>query len=254
MYTQVAYNNMKNMITRADLLVGCAECVCEKLRIMGGQRVALQYECVDLKFRDRLSHGSRQELREKHGLPADKYIWIMSGTVEYRKGIDLLPKLAQLLGDQVHIICLGKVYSGYGFYIEQELKYHHIDNVTISGFKKEDYYDYLLLSDGFVLTSREDPFPLVMIEAASLGLPIASFNSGGVKEFVGEGMGTVVDTNEVEDLAEAMRKIMIGEAGIVKEKIVARAEAFDAVRQTAHWEKIMVEKYMSAQVQSIQLN
>ncbi len=251
MYTQVGYAHMKNMIQKADLLIGCAECVCDKLRIMGGQRVVLQYECVDLQFRDELKFISQEEARKKHGIPTDKYVWIMSGAVEYRKGIDLLPELAQLAGDRVHIICLGEVYSGYGYYIEQELKYYHIDNVTISGFKKEDYYEYMLLADGFVLTSREDPFPLVMIEAASLGLPIASFDSGGVKEFVEEGMGIVVDTNQVEDLAEAMRKIMDGEAGIIKEKILARAEAFDAIRQTSHWEKLMVENCLNEPVQII---
>jgi glycosyltransferase involved in cell wall biosynthesis len=242
---------MKNMIQKADLLIGCAECVCDKLRIMGGQRVVLQYECVDLQFRDKLKLISQEEARKKHGIPTDKYVWIMSGTVEYRKGIDLLPELAQLAGDRVHIICLGEVYSGYGYYIEQELKYYHIDNVTISGFKKEDYYEYLLLADGFVLTSREDPFPLVMIEAASLGLPIASFNSGGVKEFVKDGMGIIVDTNEVKDLAEAMRKIMNQETYISKEKLVERAEEFDATRQTKHWEKMMEERYLVDKVQKI---
>ena len=44
--------------------------------------------------------------------------------------------------------------------------------------------DYLSALDIFALTSREDPFPIVMLEAASLGLPLVCFEStGGGPEF-----------------------------------------------------------------------
>jgi hypothetical protein len=64
-------------------------------------------------------------------------------------------------------------------------------------------------------------------------------------------MGIIVDTNEVKDLAEAMRKIMNQETYISKEKLVERAEEFDATRQTKHWEKMMEERYLVDKVQKI---
>jgi glycosyltransferase involved in cell wall biosynthesis len=45
----------------------------------------------------------------------------------------------------------------------------------------------------FALVSWEDPFPLVNLEAASLGKPIVCFDeAGGSKEFVEEDCGFVV--------------------------------------------------------------
>jgi glycosyltransferase involved in cell wall biosynthesis len=46
--------------------------------------------------------------------------------------------------------------------------------------------------DVFALTSREDPFPLVMLEAAARRLPIVCFEaSGGGPEFVGNERGYI---------------------------------------------------------------
>ena len=44
--------------------------------------------------------------------------------------------------------------------------------------------DYFSAMDIFALTSREDPFPLVMLEASATGLPLVCFEaSGGGPEF-----------------------------------------------------------------------
>jgi glycosyltransferase involved in cell wall biosynthesis len=43
--------------------------------------------------------------------------------------------------------------------------------------------------DVFTLTSREDPFPLAMLEAAGLGVPVVSFATSGAVEFAGSGGG-----------------------------------------------------------------
>src|SRR2546425_8840604 len=48
-------------------------------------------------------------------------------------------------------------------------------------------------ADVFVLTSREDPYPLVCLEAAALEKPIVCFaNAGGASEFVEKDCGFVV--------------------------------------------------------------
>ena len=59
--------------------------------------------------------------------------------------------------------------------------------------------------DLLALTSREDPYPLVVIEAALIGIPAVCFNrSGGMVEFIGEDAGTVVPEGSVEQFAEAI--------------------------------------------------
>ncbi len=60
--------------------------------------------------------------------------------------------------------------------------------------------------NAFALTSREDPFPLVMQEAAGAGLPVVAFRgSGGADEFVVPG-----ETGELVDFADchAMSRVL----------------------------------------------
>jgi glycosyltransferase involved in cell wall biosynthesis len=61
---------------------------------------------------------------------------------------------------------------------------------------------YFALCDVFAMVSREDPYPLVCLEAASLGKPILCFDgAGGEKEFVEEDCGFVVPYIDVEAMA-----------------------------------------------------
>jgi glycosyltransferase involved in cell wall biosynthesis len=68
------------------------------------------------------------------------------------------------------------------------------------------YYD---ASDIFLLTSREDPFPLVMLEAASRSLPIVCFaNSGGAPEFVEKDAGLIVPDFNTDKMAEEVMRLL----------------------------------------------
>src|SRR5262249_10876216 len=63
----------------------------------------------------------------------------------------------------------------------------------------EDPSNVFAAMDIFALTSREDPFPLAMLEAATHRLPIVCFSqSGGGPEFVGEDAGVVAPYLDVD--------------------------------------------------------
>jgi glycosyltransferase involved in cell wall biosynthesis len=62
--------------------------------------------------------------------------------------------------------------------------------------------------DALALTSREDPFPLVMLEAAAHGVPTVCFaDSGGGVEFVGSDAGLVAPYLDVAGFAEGILKL-----------------------------------------------
>ena len=70
----------------------------------------------------------------------------------------------------------------------------------------EEFYAAL---DLFSLTSREDPFPVAMLEAAAAGLPIVCFqDSGGGPEFVGGDAGVCVAYADVEGMAGVCLELM----------------------------------------------
>lgn len=80
-----------------------------------------------------------------------------------------------------------------------------------------------LVSPSFVET-----FGIVIIEAASTGLPIIATRSGGPEEIVTEDVGCLVDTGDISGLAQAMRQVVeVGrksreEEAWVRERIVNR--------------------------------
>jgi len=69
----------------------------------------------------------------------------------------------------------------------------------------ENPLHYFAAADAFALTSREDPFPLVCLEAASTGCPIVCFDkAGGANELVEDDAGIVVPYLDVQRMAESL--------------------------------------------------
>lgn len=61
--------------------------------------------------------------------------------------------------------------------------------------------------DLFVLSAREDAYPLACLEAAAAGRPIVCFDAGGMPEFVADDAGVVVDFPDVGAMAQAVAEL-----------------------------------------------
>ncbi len=226
------------MLSGASRLIGCSESVCQRIRQLGYDNVNLLYSCIDT---ERIQVNTKLALRAELGILPDAFIWLMSGTVSLRKGFDLVPDIVEHLPPNVCFLWVGKdKNSALTTYVRQRSQRENLP-IKLLAEQGDLYYDYLNVCDGFVLTSREDPFPLVMIEAAALGKPIAAFNSGGVSEFLQPGMGTVVNSFWPADLAAAMTAIMTGQTAVLPETSRKRASEFNAKRLVDDWLEIFVQ-------------
>lgn len=233
----IGFERMKLMMEKASLLIACSEVVKDMLEQMGLTKIALIHEALDPK-RIQISEGSRSKVRAKLGIPESDFVWIMAGTADFRKGLDFVaPIMARLPKRGVHLVWMGakSQRNGLDYYAQKQMEFYGLTNIHFPGQIKEEYYDYFSAGDGFILPSREDPFPLVMIEAAFLGLPIIGFNSGGIAEFVQEGMGKVIEGFEVEKMAAAMYQVMDGTYKPNPHKLKERAKEFLIEGQSAKW-------------------
>ena len=70
---------------------------------------------------------------------------------------------------------------------------------------------YLAGLDIYALSSREEPWGLVALEAAALGIPIISFEGGGIAEFVEKDAGILVPYLDTRAFAEATLKLALDE-------------------------------------------
>jgi glycosyltransferase involved in cell wall biosynthesis len=233
---------MYNLLHGAALVIGCSERVTQNMRIMGGVTASTLYECIDFN-QIRMNGGDRGLVRKKLGIPDDAFVWGMAGGGYYRKGADIIPAVLKKLSERnIYFIWIGDLTdSGYSHYVRSLCNAEGLSNFIVTGSQTTDYYKYMDVLDGFLLTSREDPFPLVMIEAAALGKPIVSFASGGVEEFMKPGMGFVIETYNPFDMSVAMKRVMDESDCINRETLISRAAEFDAVRMASLWTELLMQ-------------
>jgi glycosyltransferase involved in cell wall biosynthesis len=113
------------------------------------------------------------------------------GSCEWRKGPDLFLQVGVHLKNlrhqkKVKLVWIGADKSSPDFALMHNDAFRAgvLNDVIILG-SVSNPIDYLAVFDIFILTSREDPYPLVILEAAMQKKPVLAFeNSGGVTDFL----------------------------------------------------------------------
>ncbi|MCI5150817.1 MAG: glycosyltransferase [Candidatus Electrothrix sp. MAN1_4] len=150
-------------------------------------------------------------LKKQLDIPEDAFVVCGCGTINWRKGTDIFIQIASKLKcntplEKLFFIWIGgdldRSYTKEIFHDVEKLGLGNI--VKFVGIQKNPQ-DYFAISDLFAMTSREDPFPLVAMEAASLGLPIICFdNAVGSTEFINDQTGKVVSYLDSEAFGKAI--------------------------------------------------
>jgi L-malate glycosyltransferase len=230
-YSLVKYNTIEAIIKESILLIGCSKIVCEKLVDMGHKNVQLLYGFIDDE-NIKITKSAAEIHQELKIMPTD-FVWIISGHANTTKGIDFLIPLIKKLPKNHKIIWLGeKGKSGTSFYVDQSIKENFNGRIIFTGNKSHDYYSYFNAGNAYLSLSREDSFPLVLIEAAYLGKPIVGINSGGIKEFVKEEIGIVVNQINYDELQIAMEAVEKNYGNYNKELLKQYAQSFNPQTQT----------------------
>jgi len=150
-----------------------------------------------------------EEIRAELGLqPSDKVIF-GCGTMDWRKGPDLFAEIAhKVLADapEARFIWIGADTGDESGIRAKSLATD--PRIRFIG-ERENPRDYLALGSAFLLSSREDPFPLVTLEAADAGLPAVCFaDAGGMPDFVGNSCGRTVPYKDIDSAARALTEIL----------------------------------------------
>lgn len=136
---------------------------------------------------------------------------VAAGRLTYQKGFDLLIEAIAICRDpSLQLVLLG---DGTARDELQRLTAEHglASQVRFVGFQKNPY-PFFANADAFILSSRFEGFPNVVLEALACGTPvIATPAPGGVKEIL-EGLGGCVlaESISAEALAKAMASFTAG--------------------------------------------
>ena len=156
--------------------------------------------------------ADRADERLAKGLPAEGPVVGSCGTVEWRKGVDLFLRLASMLSleerpEPVTFVWVGGGDEATARASEQARLLGVEDAVRFVGVQAVPL-DWFRLMDVFVLPAREDPFPLVCLEALAVGCPVVAFDTGGIPELLDRGCGFTVPYPDVHQLATKVGELL----------------------------------------------
>ncbi|MER9001596.1 glycoside hydrolase family 99-like domain-containing protein [Mesorhizobium australicum] len=158
------------------------------------------------------SEEARRLVCSQHGLARDTRYVLAVAFVDHRKGPDLFIEVAEeVLRSHpcTAFIWIGHFDQGMKETIETLLAQKGLtDSVKFVGFV-QDPMAYYAGASIYALTSREDPFPNVVLESAEVGVPVVAFQEAtGAADFIVENGGRLAGKLDVEDFAIQLREIL----------------------------------------------
>ena len=165
----------------------------------------------------------KQILRKELHIPDDHLIVGIASAQELRKGTELVPLLVQKMKQKTNrpftfINLGGDSKSAAVRCAKIDAEKLGVDDTLLFIDHNKTPNDYINLFDVFLLMSREDPFPLVMLTAAKLRKPIIAFEkSGGAEEFLENDHGILVPYLDLDIMSTEVTKLM--EDSSLREKL-----------------------------------
>jgi glycosyltransferase involved in cell wall biosynthesis len=195
--------------------------------------------------RARVTDEARSRSRRELGVDED-FLWLSVGRLEPQKGYDILLQAFATLRQRRVDARLAIVGSGPEREPLREMAaVLGLDgSVALLG-PRRDVPSLLAAADGFVLSSRWEGLPMVLLEAAAQALPIVATDVGGCREVARPDLGAVLTEPAAEPIADAMLRVM--ELGRAERAVVGEAlrqhvlDEFGLDAVLARWEELYRE-------------
>lgn len=181
--------------------------------------------------------AEKKKLRQKLGIPADKFTVIGVGQIQERKGVSDFIELAKRHPESQFIwvggFSFGKMTDGYN-----ELK-RVVDqppvNLMFPGIlDRNEMNDYYNVADLFLLPSFNELFPMSILEAFSVGLPVMVRDLDLYHSIIN---GYYLGTKDVDEMDEQLTLLQHDQAKLsqLKDQAHAGAEYYSEERLAKIW-------------------
>lgn len=205
------------LCTRADAYIAVTQetAACLMQHGIAAERMTQVPGFVDVGAAPLRDPAQRRLIRQQHGIPEDAIVVGACGTIHRQKGPDLFVRVARAVAARpgarkVHFVWIGGRRGDAGMVRLQWdiLRFNLSARVTVIPSLADPAAVFQSL-DMFALTSRNDPLPLVALEAGLQGLPVICF--AGNAELVDDDRGRVVPYLDVGAFAEAVLELAADE-------------------------------------------
>jgi glycosyltransferase involved in cell wall biosynthesis len=227
------YQHGVGLMLLADLIVGVSEAVSAAMKSRGARASRVRTIRNGVLGTTRRQPPSASETPK---LPASSIVTV--GAVSRRKGADVLVAAFRLLADRfrdTHLYFVGNV--DWMDPVDACRGETWGSRVHFVGFDPQPQR-YLSEATVFVLPSREDPFPLALLEALGAGVPCIGSDVDGIPEALAFGdAGLLVRVEDPSDLAEKLA-VLLGDPerrAALGDAARRRAAGFTVVDMARHY-------------------
>ncbi len=199
----------EEVLRGADGLVAVSKDIAERVIAFGAapERVRVVYDGVDSSL---FHSGGQKEARRRLGLSSDAAMLLFVGNLVAIKGLDVLLRACELLARDFEYSCFLIGDGPLRGNLERDVARAGLtDRVRFVGPRPHAQLpDWYRAADVFVLPSRSEGVPNVLLEAAACGTPFVASRVGGIPEIAHLGESRLVPPGDVRQLAGALREFL----------------------------------------------
>lgn len=227
----------KKAIDQIDFPISCAKSIAEKFKTSYNIHSSWIQNGIEISEYD-IAKLDKQVLKKKLGLPIDKILFIVSGSMIPRKN----PKLIIETFNRFKQKSVALIFIGGGKL--NKILSENNQNKNICFFNHVfNVAEYLKSSDFYISASSSEGLPNSVLEAMSSGLPTILSDISSHKEIVGNHYPYLFKENDSDDLLKKMRQIIeddyetLSQAGLNMVKAKFSSVLMSGCYQTKYLEK-----------------
>lgn len=204
-----------------DLFIAVSNAVKNNLELnhaILGTKIKLVYPFIPVSEITLNASINPSHIHQELNTNKDMFIVGGSGTIDWRKGADLFSHIALIFLKmltmeercRVKFVWVGgDLNSQDMIHLNHDINHSELlnDRVIFIGEKKQAC-SYFSQFSVFLLSSREDPFPLVCLEAGALNKPVICFDkAGGIPDLVEDDGGFIVPYLDIDEAAHVLYRL-----------------------------------------------
>ncbi|MCK4764369.1 MAG: glycosyltransferase family 4 protein [Candidatus Aminicenantes bacterium] len=158
---------------------------------------------------------SKEELRKELNFPAGAFLFVTVARFDFQKGYDILLKAISLIKDRLAQADreVRFLFVGGGSEFDRMKEYSR--ELSVSQYisflgERDDVYKIVKAADLFLLSSRWEGLPIVLLETGLLKTPVLATDTYGNREILAGGNGILCRNEDPADLAEKIAQVLSG--------------------------------------------
>lgn len=188
----------KFVVSRADFLIAVSSEIKEALiEHLGARSDKVSVITCGVDTRSFLPLEKKIK-RVALGIPENSKVVLFIGKLNHRKGVDLLLECAKRM-QETYFILIG----------EGNIRTSYKNCIFVDPQPNHELTKWYNVADVFLLPSRSEGTPVVILEALSCGIPVIASKVGGIPDLIKDGAtGYLIEPGDVDILEERMRDLL----------------------------------------------